>query len=109
MPPKNPLPAALLVPPAAFVRDEMAARGLSVVEMARRAQVNVYWIERILRGAPVRHWDAVMLSQALGTTAEFWLALQAQWDEARRPARLRLRNTCAARWWWRARKMLKRW
>lgn len=105
---KNALLAALVVPPAEFVRDEMSARGLSVVEMARRAHVHPFWIERILRGEPVRFCDAVMLSQALGTSAEFWINLQRQWDAAHNRRGLRLRSVRAARWWLRARRWIKR-
>ena len=101
------LPAALVVAPVDFLRDEMAARGLSVVELARRAHVHPFWIERILRGAPVRYWEAVMLSQALGTSADFWINLQRQWDEARARRGMRPRSARAARWWVRARRFFR--
>lgn len=98
-----PLPALLLAPPSQILRDEMSARRLSVVEMARRAHVHPVWIERLMRGGRIRTADAVMLSQALGTSADMWIALQAQWDAAHKAQRRRRRSTRAARWWLRAR------
>jgi addiction module HigA family antidote len=63
--------------------------GVTQVEFARHLSVSVHRINEVIRGrrgiTPESAW---LFAQALGTSPEFWLALQSAHDLARsRPAR----------------------
>lgn len=72
--------------------------GLTQVAFAEHIDVSVQRVNEIVRGkrgvTPDTAW---LLSQALNTTPEFWLELQAAHDLARTRPRTRIRRVRAAR------------
>ena len=84
--PKNRIP----VHPGEVLTDEyLQPLGLTQVEFAAHIGVPVQRVNEIVRGkrgiSPDTAW---LFAQALGTTPEFWLNLQATYDLARsKPAR----------------------
>ncbi|HEU4365087.1 MAG TPA: HigA family addiction module antitoxin [Candidatus Krumholzibacteria bacterium] len=92
--PKNRIPAH---PGEVLAREYLQPLGLTQVEFAAHIAVPVQRINEIVRGkrgiTPDTAW---LFSQALGTTPEFWLNLQAMHDLARsRPTR-RIRRLAKA-------------
>ena len=84
-------PAAVF-PPGDFLREELAARGWSQAELARRmdnVRVSHTHVAHVLAGdGGISFALARGLALALGTSASFWLDLQMEWDVARRGTEL---------------------
>lgn len=92
--PKNRIPVH---PGEVLTREYLQPLGLTQVEFAAHIGVPIQRINEIVRGkrgiTPDTAW---LFSQALGTTPEFWLNLQAMHDLARsRPTR-RIRRLAKA-------------
>ena len=68
--------------PGEMLREEfLAPLGISQSELAERMDVPVGRINQILREKRAVTADtALRLSRVLGTSAEFWLGLQTDWD-----------------------------
>lgn len=82
MPMKNP------VHPGAIVRSSPGELGLSVTEAAKVLGVTRPTISKIVNGrAAISPEMAIRLSKAFGSTPEFWLRLQLNYDLAQVRAR----------------------
>ena len=70
------------VHPGEFLREDvLEALGMSPYALAAHLRVPRTRIERLVREeAPVTPDTALRLARYLGTTAEFWLRLQARYD-----------------------------
>ncbi len=76
--PLNELPRP--VPPGASVLDDLAERGWSRAEFARRMGCSVREASRLLSGkAPVTEETALKLERVVGSTARFWLNMEASY------------------------------
>jgi addiction module HigA family antidote len=69
--------------PGHLIRDEIDALGLSVAEAARGLGITRQQLYRILRGqSGISPEVALRLEQAIGSTADHWLRMQASYDLA---------------------------
>jgi len=68
--------------PGEILREEfLSPLGISQSALARHVGVNPFVINELVRGRRgVSARTAVMLSRALGTTPEFWMGLQADFE-----------------------------
>ncbi len=77
------------VHPGVFLREEMAALKISQKELANRISVNKTIINEVINGKRRISGElAVKLEKAIFSTANYWLNLQALYDEAE--ARIKL-------------------
>ncbi|WP_108522753.1 HigA family addiction module antitoxin [Bradyrhizobium algeriense] len=69
------------VHPGEHLAEHLASRGLSQAEFARLANMTPKLVSTILGGAnPVTAETALKLERVLGTKADIWTGLQADWD-----------------------------
>lgn len=74
----------LVTPPGATISDLLEEKGIRQNELATRMGVTPKFINELVAGkAPVTPPTALALERALGTPANFWLAREAQYQEAR--------------------------
>lgn len=67
--------------PGETLREDMEVLGMSAVELARRIEVPVNRVTQILDGQRAITGDiALRLGRFFGTTAEFWLNLQKEFE-----------------------------
>ena len=77
--------------PGDFLRDELAALGLSARKFAEHIHVPHNAITGILNGGrSISAQMAIRLSQAFGTTPQYWMNLQAIYDLKRARAAMPL-------------------
>ena len=77
----NDMTSSLLIHPGEMIKDEIEARGLTQKELARQMGVSYTVFNEILNGKrPVTTEYALLLEAALGTKAEIWLGLQAEYN-----------------------------
>jgi plasmid maintenance system antidote protein VapI len=69
------------IPPARILAREMAARDISVAQLAGLSGLSEDVVQGVLDGAVVDAAIAQGLSQGLGPSVEFWLRLQSNFDE----------------------------
>jgi addiction module HigA family antidote len=76
-------------PGAILLEEFLAPMGVTQVDLAAHIGVSIQRVNEIVRGRRgVSAETAWLLAQALGTTPEFWINLQAQHDLAKsKPAR----------------------
>jgi plasmid maintenance system antidote protein VapI len=68
--------------PGVHLRNEMEARGWSTCELAQRGGFDAEYLFNLKNGkASINNLTSQMLGIVFGTSAEFWLNLQKQWDE----------------------------
>ena len=84
--------------PGEILRDQfLKPMGLTQVDLADHVGVSVQRINEIVRGKRgVTAETAWLLSQALGTSPEFWVNLQTAHDLTRSTPRTRIRRLAAA-------------
>jgi addiction module HigA family antidote len=86
--PKNRIPTH---PGEILLEEFLRPLGITQVRFARHIEVSVQRVNELVRGkrgvSPDTAW---LLSQALNTTPEFWLNLQAAYDLARTRPRRRI-------------------
>lgn len=71
---------AEVFPPGEFIREELAARGWSQAELARRTGLPDGTIRPVVNGyCPISPATAERLAAALGGTAAYWLNLDRQY------------------------------
>jgi plasmid maintenance system antidote protein VapI len=69
------------IPPSRILAREMSARDISVIELADLSGLSCDVIAGVLDGAAVDAAIGQGLSQALGSSVEFWLRLQSTYQE----------------------------
>ena len=78
-------------PPGDTIRDLMAERDWSQVELARRLGFSPKHLNQLVKGkAPITEDTALRLERVLGSTANFWLNRETKYRE--RLARLQAKN-----------------
>ncbi len=76
---QHPKPA-IVVPPGESIQDELAARGWTQRELARRMRRPMQAIDEIIRGRRQITADtALTLADVFGTSAEMWMGLESRY------------------------------
>lgn len=77
----NNMTSSELIHPGEMIKDEIVARGLTQKELAQQMGVSYTVFNEILNGKrPVTTEYALLLEAALGTNANIWLGLQADYN-----------------------------
>ena len=77
----NEMMSSELIHPGELIKDEIMARGLTQKKLAQQMGVSYTVFNEILNGKrPVTTEYALMLEAALGTNANIWLGLQADYN-----------------------------
>ncbi|MBR5035860.1 MAG: HigA family addiction module antidote protein [Prevotella sp.] len=77
----NNMMPSLLIHPGEMIKDEIIARGITQKELARQMGVSYTVFNEILNGKrPVTTEYALLLEAALGTDANIWIGLQADYN-----------------------------
>ena len=77
----NNMMSSLLIHPGEMIKDEITARGITQKELAQRMGVSYTVFNEILNGKrPVTTEYALLLEAALGTDANIWIGLQADYN-----------------------------
>lgn len=75
---------SLAIHPGEHIADELEARGMTAAELARTMEVDPGRVSRLVSGQTSVTGDtALRLADAFGTSAEFWMRLQGDYDLAR--------------------------
>lgn len=73
--------SSMLIHPGEMIKDEIVARGLTQKDLAQKMGVSYSVFNEILNGKrPVTTEYALLLEAALGTDANIWLGLQADYN-----------------------------
>ena len=73
--------SSLLIHPGEMIKDEIIAREMTQKELAKQMGVSYTVFNEILNGKrPVTTEYALLLEAALGTKAEMWIGLQADYN-----------------------------
>ena len=74
---------SVAIHPGEHVAEELEERGMSAADLARAMGVDRGRVSRLVRGrTAVTGETAILLSEAFGTSPEFWMRLQADYDLA---------------------------
>jgi addiction module HigA family antidote len=74
---------SLAIHPGEHIADELEARGMTAAELARTMGVDAARVSRLVNGQTSVTGDtALRLAEAFGTSAEFWMRLQGDYDLA---------------------------
>lgn len=77
----NNMVSSMLIHPGEMIKDEIAARSLTQKDLAKQMGVSYTVFNEILNGKrPVTTEYALLLEAALGTDANIWLGLQADYN-----------------------------
>lgn len=77
----NNMMSSLLIHPGEMIKDEIIARGITQKELAQQMGVSYTVFNEILNGKrPVTTEYALLLEAALGTDANIWIGLQADYN-----------------------------
>lgn len=77
----NNMASSLLIHPGEMIKDEIIAREITQKELAKQMGVSYTVFNEILNGKrPVTTEYALLLEAALGTKAEIWIGLQADYN-----------------------------
>ena len=77
----NDMMSSELIHPGEMIKDEIQARGLTQKELAQQMGVSYTVFNEILNGKrPVTTEYALLLEAVLGTNANIWLRLQADYN-----------------------------
>ena len=77
----NNMMSSELIHPGEMIKDELVARGMTQKELAKQMGVSYTVFNEILNGKrPVTTEYALLLEAALGTNANIWLGLQADYN-----------------------------
>ena len=75
---------SLAIHPGEHIADELAAREMTAADLARAMDVDAGRVSRLINEhTSVTGDTALRLAEAFGTSAEFWMRLQADYDLAR--------------------------
>lgn len=71
------------IPPGEHIAEELEERGMSAAGLARAMGVDRGRVSRLVNGrTAITGETAILLSRAFGTSPEFWMRLQADYDLA---------------------------
>jgi antitoxin HigA-1 len=74
---------SLAIHPGEHIADELEAREMSAADLARAMEVDAGRVSRLINARTSVTGDtALRLAEAFGTSAEFWMRLQADYDLA---------------------------
>jgi addiction module HigA family antidote len=74
---------SLAIHPGEHIADELEAREMTAAELARTMRIGAERVSRLVNGRTSVTGDtALRLAEAFGTSAEFWMRLQADYDLA---------------------------
>ena len=77
----NNMMSSMLIHPGEMIKDEIIARGITQKELASQLGVSYTVFNEILNGKrPVTTEYALLLEAALGTDANIWIGLQADYN-----------------------------
>ena len=77
----NNMVSSMLIHPGEMIKDEIIARGLTQKDLTQKMGVSYTVFNEILNGKrPVTTEYALLLEAALGTDANIWLGLQADYN-----------------------------
>ena len=77
----NNMLSSMLIHPGEMIKDEIVARGITQKDLAKQMGVSYTVFNEILNGKrPVTTEYALLLEAALGTDANIWLGLQADYN-----------------------------
>lgn len=77
----NNMMSSLLIHPGEMIKDEIIARGITQKELAQQMGVSYTVFNEIINGKrPVTTEYALLLEAALGTDANIWIGLQADYN-----------------------------
>jgi len=77
----NNMTSSMLIHPGEMIKDEIMARGLTQKELAQQMGVSYTVFNEILNGKrPVTTEYALLLEAALGTDANIWIRMQAEYN-----------------------------
>ena len=77
----NNMTSSILIHPGEMIKDEIVARGLTQKDLAQQMGVSYTVFNEILNGKrPVTTEYALLLEAAVGTDANIWLGLQAEYN-----------------------------
>ena len=77
----NNMTSSLLIHPGEMIKDEIIARGLTQKDLAQKMGVSyTVFNERLNGKRPVTTEYALLLEAALGTDANIWIGLQADYN-----------------------------
>ena len=77
----NNMMSSMLIHPGEMIKDEIVARGLTQKDLAQQMGVSYTVFNEILNGKrPVTTEYALLLEAALGTDANIWIGLQADYN-----------------------------
>ena len=77
----NNMMSSILIHPGEMIKDEIVARGLTQKDLAHQMGVSYTVFNEILNGKrPVTTEYALLLEAALGTDANIWIGLQADYN-----------------------------
>lgn len=75
---------SVAIHPGEHIADELAERGMTGAELAAVMGVDAGRVSRLVNGhVKVTGDTAIRLAEAFGTSAEFWMRLQGDYDLAR--------------------------
>ncbi len=75
---------SLAIHPGEHIADELAARGMTAAGLARAMGVEADRVSRLVNAqVSVTGDTAIRLAEAFGTSAEFWIRLQGDYELAR--------------------------
>lgn len=75
---------SLAIHPGEHIADELEARGMIAAELARTMGVDPGRVSRLVNAQTSVTGDtALRLAEAFGTSADFWMRLQGDYDLAR--------------------------
>lgn len=71
----------LAIPPGEFLAEELGARGLTQSQLARQMGRPLQAVNEIVRGKKrITGETALQLAEALGTSADFWMRLESDYE-----------------------------
>lgn len=75
---------SMAIHPGEHIADELQARGMTAADLARTMDVDDGRVSRLINAQVAVTGDtALRLGEAFGTSAEFWMRLQGDYDLAR--------------------------
>src|SRR5690554_4494435 len=74
----------IAIPPGETLQEFLDARNMSQVELARRLGLSTKTVNEIIKGkAPLTPETALSLESVFGTSACFWMSLEANYQETK--------------------------